>query len=295
MLSTLVSFVVGHLVFALMLSVGLQASLRDLRDLQRRPGLYLRALVVLELAVPLLALVAVTLFRPPRIAAGALLVMAVCPGVPLVTRTVGRKGGDLHTALNIVLVVTLLAPLTVPAWLAVLGHVYGQPLSLSPGAVFDTVVPVLVLPLVMGMVLRVLAPRWAPTVGRVASVFVVVALVVTALVLLVSGGRMLLQLTPRMLPAQLFLITVSAALGHWAGGPRREDRITLAFAAVLDNPALALAIVEANFPDSPARPVLAVYLLGRMLSLLPYQLWAKRRGVAASRGKEGLPPGAVMP
>jgi bile acid:Na+ symporter, BASS family len=292
MLRTLVAFLAAHLVFALMLAVGLQVRLGDVDDVRRRPALYLRSLAVIELAVPLLAIAVVAVFRPPPLAMGALLLMAVCPGVAMLTRAAPKKGGSLTTAVNMLLLLSLLAPLTVPAWLAVLARVYDRPLQLAPGQVFATVAPAVLLPLALGMVVHALLPRLAPKLSRAAMLFFNVALLVVAVLLVVKAGPALLQVGPRALLAMLVLITASALLGHWAGGPRLEDRRTVALAAVFGNPALAIAIIKVNFPDSPAVPLLGAYLLLRALALLPYHQWAKRRPQATARA-DHLPPGAV--
>lgn len=292
MLRTIVAFLAGHLVFALMLSVGLQVRPVDLDDVRRRPALYLRALAVIELVVPLLALAVVAVFRPPPLATGTLLLMAVCPGVAMLTRAAPKKGGSLTTAVNVLLLLSLLSPLTVPAWLAVLARVYERPLLLTPGQVFATVAPAVLLPLALGMVLHALVPRLAPTLSRAAMWFFNVALLVVAVLLVARAGPALLQVGPRALLAMLVLITSSALLGHWAGAPRLEDRRTVALAAVFGNPALAIAIIKANFPDSPAVALVGAYLLVRALALLPYNQWAKRRPQATARAGR-LPPGAV--
>lgn len=294
MLRTVVTFLAGHLVFLLMLSVGLQVGLRDLGDLRRRPGLYLRAIAIIELAVPLLAMAVVALLRPGRLAAGALLLLSVCPGVALLTHSARKKGGSLVTALNLLLVLSLLAALTVPAWLSVLSGIYDRPVLVSSGQVFSTVVPRVLLPLALGMVVHALAPKLAPTLGRLANAAFVVALLVVALVLLVKAGPALRQLSVRTLLAVLVLVTGSALLGHAVGGPRPEDRITVGLAAVLGNPALALAIVKENLPGSPALAVVAAYVLLRAVALLPYLRWASRFQRTTERPGR-LPPGAVTP
>lgn len=294
MLRSLVAFILGHLVLLLMLSVGLQVTLRDLGDLTRRPFLYLRALLAIELAVPLLALAVVALLRPGPLARGALLLLAVCPGVALLTHSAQKKGGSLVTALNLLLVLSLLAPLTVPAWLSVLARVYDRPLLLSAAQVFTTAVPSVVLPLALGMLLHALLPRLAPALGRAVHTLFVVALLVAAVALLWVARPALRAVDLRVLLAVLVLVTGSALLGHWAGGPRPEDRITVGLAAVLGNPALALAIVKENLPGSPALPVVAAYLLLRAVALVPYQRWASRLRRGAER-QGRLPPGAVTP
>ncbi|MBF5043110.1 hypothetical protein FGE12_11995 [Aggregicoccus sp. 17bor-14] len=288
MLRSLIAFASENLVFAVMFFVGLQSRPEDLRDVGRRPALYLRALGVLLLAVPLLALALVSLARLPAETSLALLLLAVCPGVAHLTTTAQKEGGSLVTALNVLLLSSLLTPLTLGLWLASIGPAYGLALALPAREVFATTVPAVLGPLALGMLLHAALPGAVPVLTRFAQRIVSVALWLVILLALARSGAFLLHVSPRTLLAFLAFVSGAALLGHAAGGPRREDRIAVAIAAVYGNPALALAIAQAHFPDSRARSVVDLYVLLRLLAVRPYKRWA--RAGARSDVEQRLPP-----
>src|SRR5690606_38283557 len=92
MLAALVSFLLHNLIFALILSIGLAAKPSDLALIVRQPRLYARAVVVMELLVPLLAIAAVLAFDVPPIGTAMIVLMAICPGAPFIPLATKRKG-----------------------------------------------------------------------------------------------------------------------------------------------------------------------------------------------------------
>jgi hypothetical protein len=93
--------------------------------------------------------------------------------------------------------------------------------------------------------------------------------------------------------AVVIFTLAAAALGHWAGGPAPEDRKVAATLVASGNPALAAAVITASFPKLRVGVILVLFLVVRALSLVPYQLWMKRRhaGPGASP-KQPSPPSA---
>jgi BASS family bile acid:Na+ symporter len=106
--------------------------------------------------------------------------------------------------------------------------------------------------------------------------------------ILLTGG--MLALLVAALPAILSLIgngTVFAivvfvatglAVGHLAGGSRRNEQIVLALSAASRHPAIALAIGTVNFPNEPSlgATVLLFLLVGGLVGA-PYLAWQRRR------------------
>ena len=80
---------VRTMIFAL----GLRSSTADLLYLWQRPGLLVRSLLAMSLAVPAAAIVMVRLLHLPRETNVAILVLAVAAGAPLVPRRLLSSGG----------------------------------------------------------------------------------------------------------------------------------------------------------------------------------------------------------
>ena len=104
----------------LIFAVGLDSRLKDLVYLRQRPGVMLRSLLAMYVVVPLLALAAVKVLQLPPGMELALLVLAISAGGPMLPRKLMRFGNDEY-AISLVVVSSLLAIVTVPAWMALLG------------------------------------------------------------------------------------------------------------------------------------------------------------------------------
>jgi len=275
MMRQVVSFLLGHLVFALVLGVGLSTSIQELRqELRNRRGLLVRATVVANLVVPLVAMLAmIALPLPPRLEILVLL-MAICPGAPFF---LNRFRSASSLASDMLLVVSLAGIVTVPLWTWIIGRAFPYQLVISAGDVLLVLFKSVLLPLALGLLIRQFLPSVAPGLARVSGWFYKLALVVAVVLALVVGGKVVWQAPLSSVLVVVLLTIVSALLGHWAGGPDPDDRKMVATLAALGNPGLALAVVHHSYPDVKAGAVVIAYILVRALTLLPYQLWSKRR------------------
>lgn len=284
MLIAIVSFLLHYLVFALMLSIGLAAHRDDLRQIVRRPRLYVRALLVMELAVPLLAILVVTVLRLPLLGATVFLLMAVVPGapfIPFVTRAKGERYSPV--GLNLLVLTSVLAPLTVPAWLLIIGKVHPLELAITPSQVLLKVFTLMLAPLALGFAIRWLLPRAADVLWRVAHYFFLVAAVVAIAAVLYLGAPVFLEVAPINFVGGLIIVIGSALLGYWAAAPQPEARRTIGVATAMGNPALALTILAVSYPTFKAVALLAAYVIFRKLALIPFEQWVKRRRTPAAQ------------
>jgi BASS family bile acid:Na+ symporter len=274
----LISFLLSHLVLALMLSVGLSARPRDLLHLWHAPRLYLRALVVIELGVPLLAMAVVGLFSLPPVPAGVVLVMAVSPGAPFIPRAAKTKD-ETHSqvGLNLLLLVSLLAPVSVPTWIGYLDRIYPFHLAVSVVEVVQRVVWRVFAPLLCGISIAMLLPRVAIVLGRVVKVFFSASFLLAIAAVLYLGAPVLLKVSLRTLLAVLVMVAGSGLMGGLAGAPVRRNQRTFAIAAVSGNPGIALTIIELSHPGLRAPTLLAAYLVLQRLAFVPFQRWVRRR------------------
>ena len=283
MLMTVVSFLLQYLVFSLMLSIGLSAEPRELREIVRRPRLYLRALLVMELGIPLFAIAVVSGLGVAPLGATLLLLVAICPGAPFIPSATKAKGATHSTVgLNLLVLVSLLAPLAIPVWVAILDRISPFELAITPAQVLARVVPTVLAPLVLGLVVRRVVPRVADVVGRAVHYFFLVAFAVAIVVVCYLGATVFLDIAPRTYLAAAIIVAGSALMGYWAAAGHRDEQRTTGVAAVLGNPGLALAIVAASYPGFKAGALIAVYLLVRKLALVPFELWMKRRARPAA-------------
>jgi predicted Na+-dependent transporter len=283
MLSTLLHFLAAHAVAALMLSVGLQTDHSVFRELARRWRLVARALAVVWIGVPVLAILVSELFALRRIGTATLLIMAISPGVPLLLPNARRAHGDYETALLVLISTAITALVLVPLWAAFLSRTTSIELPVEPIDVAVTLIPSVLIPFAAGRIITDLSPRIAAVLARIFTIVFAIGFVLLLVGLTPKAIPLLRDLTLRGVLAVIVLTLGSAAMGYAAGGPLPGARISVAFAAALGNPALAAAVAERTYPVRVVMPVIGVFLLLRALSLIPFRLWL-------SRHRAGAPP-----
>ncbi|GMU06214.1 hypothetical protein [Corallococcus caeni] len=297
MLKALGVFALSHVVVLFMFHAGLAQGAGGLARVFQRPALYGRALAVALVAVPLVAYALVSLFRVPPVAAGSLVLLALCPGAPLQVKQAQALGASVTTSLNLVLLLALCSLVSVPLWVAALDGLRGFHLQANPSEVLKLVLVKLVPPLVAGMAVRFLFPRAAEVLAVwVHRLFSVLLLVTAGLVLFLAAPR-LKDLGWSSVLALAGTVSAAALMGHRAGRPRPEDRRAVALAAALGNPGLAMSLVVHSYPGvqvMEAAAVVGAFVLVRALALVPYKSWSRRQGRKGRAGRplrEGSHPG----
>lgn len=294
MVIRIVQFLLGHLVVAQMLWIGLAVTARDFMDVRRRPEPYLRALVVMELGVVVFTMAIVRLLDvPPRLAA-LFLLMAACAGAPMIPRAARRDKAEHHSAfaLNLLLLISLLAPFTVPAWVWVISRMLPLDFHVSAFVVFKHTLSTVLLPLGLGIVLRRILPlRIGNVIARVAHAFFVAALVAGVIAAVHFGAPALAHLRFKTIGAAFVIVGGAAALGYLSERRFPDARRPTGIAAALGNPGLVLAVVATSYPGFHGAALIAGYVLFRKLALLPFDLWMKQVAFAPDVGAESASAG----
>jgi BASS family bile acid:Na+ symporter len=266
-------------VVALILAVGLGATLQDLLYLWRRPKLLLRALLAMYVLVPAAAFLLVTLWPLPQGVKAALLVLAVSSGAPLLPRKLSKFGGSTFTV-SLVVITSLLAIIVVPIWVGVLARHFGVTVELSPVTVAWTIVMSFLLPMGLGMALGAMMPKLSGAFATWLAALAGLALTAGSLALLALQWDVFLEIHWSGIAALVVLLAIAMAIGHLLGGPEPGDRTALAVACATRHIGIAV-IVAAMFPGPRTIVVLAVYVVASVGVSLPYLRW--RRGTALTQ------------
>lgn len=259
---------------ALVLAVGLGTTAADLLALWHRRWLLMRSLLAMYVVVPLLALAAAWLLPLPAGVKIALLVLAISAGAPLLPRKLMDLDSDAFV-FGLVLLTSLLAIVTVPAWLAFLGHLFERDASLGPAAVTKVVGVSLLLPVVLGMALHAWRPVWSERLADrllaiVGALFGACALALLTLNLpLLAGVPMVAWL------ALGGLGLTALAAGHLLGGPQPDDRTALAVACATRHVGIA-ALAAAAVPGERTLVLLLAYLVVATVLSFGYLRWRRR-------------------
>jgi BASS family bile acid:Na+ symporter len=273
-LPVLLKLAIAALVFAL----GTGATTEDALYLWRRPGLLLRSLFAMDVVVPVAAVLLLFTLRPERVAALAILAMAVSPGAPIAPQKQLKLGGRLPYVNSLIIAVTVVSILSIPLTLTILHRVLAAEAEslVLPRDVAWIAFTSLLLPLGLGMAVRHFFPRLADRVAKPLSTAVNVFIALVFLLIIIKAFPAIVGLGAGALGAIALITLVSIAGGHLLGGPVPEDRTALAIASSVRHPGLALMIAKVELPGERIVTVILAYILIGTLAAIPYTAWRKR-------------------
>jgi BASS family bile acid:Na+ symporter len=228
----------------------------------------------MDVVVPLAAVGrARTLPRPVAVKT-AILVLAISAGAPLLPRKLMKLGREGYV-FSLVVTSSLLAVVAVPAWLQVLGTLFGREADLDPGAVALVIAKSFLAPLVLGMLLRWPLSSVAERLSQWLLGAAGVALTAAGLALLVLHGGALAAVGLVPLLALVATTLVALAIGHAFGGPDPDDRTALAVSCATRH--VGIAMLAASTVPGPRIAVLVLaYVLASAVVSIPYLHWRKR-------------------
>jgi BASS family bile acid:Na+ symporter len=233
------------LLVSMMFHAGLQVNREHLQAVLKNYGLLGRAFLGNFILVPIYGVLIVRGFHLSAAAATGILLMAICPGVPFIVLSGGRKkGGSLGLAVSLEFLLQALSIITVPitASFVLPGSNVESKSIIASVFIFQLV------PLLMGMYVNARAPETGERLRRPLGVVVVIVLV---LILALLAPKLVWSIESvygsfRIL-AILAVVLLSLVTGWLLGGTRREYRRTLAFGTTLRNIALAAVIATTAF------------------------------------------------
>jgi BASS family bile acid:Na+ symporter len=258
-------------------AIGLGTTWEDATYLFRRPALLVNSVLARNVAVPVIAILLIKAFSFHVAVAITLGVLAVTPVPPLLPKSQLKAGARSEYVLGLLVSQSLLAIVLVPVTVELMDLTLGAQAHFNAGRVAALVAQTILIPLAAGMLASKFLPKlhsFAPQLMMAGTLL----LIAGAIPLMILGWKAFGTLAGNgaMLAMAIFVIAGTVA-GHFLGGPRAEDRTTLAVATSSRHPGLALAIAYANFPEQ-ARLVagaIVIYLILRMVLLLPYLRWPR--------------------
>lgn len=263
-------------------AIGLKASVRDATYLFRRPAELVRALLSMNVLMPLFALLLISLFDLNPAVKIAIVALSLSPIPPLLPTKMVKEGGTNSYAIGLLIAVSLLAIIFVPVAIEVIELVRKVPLQITMAAVAKVVFITVLLPISVGIGVHTLAPSLAERLAKPIALISIIALLACMLAIWFAAGSAMWALIGNgTVIALAAFVLVGLAIGHFLGGPGPENRTSLALSTASRHPGIALAIAAANFPgEKLAGAALLLYLLVNAVVSIPYLLWIKRRRIA---------------
>jgi len=263
----------------IMFGMGLTLSKEDFREVLRRPIDVLIGVLGQFIIMPGLAwLLCKLLGLPPEIAVGVILV-GCCPGGTASNVMTFLARGDVALSVAITSVTTLLAPVVTPALIYLLAS---QWLQVSAGAMFWSILQVVVAPIALGVVAQTLlrdkvrtAVGMLPLVSVVAIVAIVAAVVAANQPRIATSGLLIFAVV--VLHNGLGLL-LGYLLGKATGRSVAKCK-TLSIEVGMQNSGLGAALATAHFSPLAAVPsaIFSVWhnISGGLVATL-YQRWQDR-------------------
>lgn len=263
---------------ALVLCVGLDATMHDALYVLARPRLLLRALIAVSVVVPVAAAVVVWLLplHPP--AAAGVMLMALAPVPPLVPGKGLKLGGRKEYVYGLYVAFALLAIVIVPLTVAILSRIYGADVAIAPRDIAKTVLGAVFAPLAVGLAVHALVPKLASAVAPwIYKISMALLLLATIPMIAAAWPAIQAQLGDGTSVAILLIGVVAIAGAHFLAGPDPHEKSVLAATAATRHPGIALLIANANFTDQRVSAIILFYLLVTLVLVAIYQALLKRR------------------
>ena len=265
-------------VLSTLFSVGLLVSARQvLATLQQRRSLA-AALFANFVVLPGAALALCWGLQLPPTMQAALLLVTTAPSSPAMLRLNEFAGGDQAKAVGLLVLLMSLTMVYQPLLLPILL----PGLSVSPMPIARTLVLTVLLPLVLGLLIKArwpaLAVRLRPALARlgnisaVVSCFILLPLVyVDALKdVLLNGGLLVL----------LLYLPVAVGAGWWLGGPDAGQRRLLALCCGQGSMGAAFVIATHNFNNPHVIAMLLLILWASLALVIPLAVIFRRQSLA---------------
>jgi bile acid:Na+ symporter, BASS family len=263
----------------IVVALGMRCSLGEATYLVREPGLLLRSVLSMNVLLPAVA-VALAVFTPISMPAKvALIALAVSPVPPILPNKEFKLVTREDYVYGLLVTTSILSIVLIPLTLSLIRVALDRDFRIDAGAVARSVAFSVLVPLAVGMLLRLLFPSWAERfrngIGMAGNILLLLALVPIA----VAGWPLFATLVgDGTLMVCIGLTLIGLAIGHWLGGPNEDDRSVLALSTASRHPGVAVAIGTTLFPgDKKVAMAVLLFLVVATLASAPYSAWRKRR------------------
>ncbi len=245
------------------LSVGLRATLADAVCLFRHPTNLIRAFLSMNIVMPLFALALAIMFNLHPAVKVALVALSVSPVPPLLPRKLVKAGSRENYPIGLLVGMAILSIVTIPVTMELFEKLVGVPLTMPPLAVAAVVLETVIVPLLIGIIVRRLAPVRAAGAIKPLNIWSSIPLIVGVVLVLFASARAIFSLIGNgTLLVLAGFVLIGLVVGYVFAGPEPEKKYVLALATAWRHPGLAVAIATANFPNQKlATPAIALYLI----------------------------------
>jgi len=260
-------------------SIGLKASLQDATYLFRRPAELVRAILAMNVLMPLSVIALISIFDFSPAVKIALVALSVSPIPPPIPSKMVKSGGAESYVIGLHIAIGSLAIIFVPLAMEILGQVRNVALHMSIAPVAKVVFISVLVPIAAGIGLHKLAPAFSERAAKPLTIVSGIGVAVCIVVVWISAAPAMWSLIGNgTVIALAAFVVIGLAIGHLLGGPVPENRTSLALSTASRHPGIALLLAQANFPaEKLVTAAVLLYLIVNAVGSIPYLLWTKRQ------------------
>lgn len=239
----------------IMFGMGLTLSPSDFKILGRHPKAVLVGVAAQFVVMPLAAFALAKLFNlSPEIAVGVILVGS-CPGGTASNVITFLARGNVALSVAVTSITTLLAPLFTPAVFYVLAN---QWLDIDAGAMFGSILKMVLLPIVLGVAAHVFFKRQTEAAAEVLPLVSVTAIVLIIGAVVAASKGKIIESGLLIFSVVVLHNAIGYLLGFFAAKAAKlpyDAQKTLAVEVGMQNSGLGAALAAAHFAVSPITAV----------------------------------------
>jgi BASS family bile acid:Na+ symporter len=266
-----------------MLALGMELTIAEVVTPLRDVRLTVKALVANFVLVPLTAYALVNGLRLEHGFALGLILLACSAGDPFVTKLSQSARGDMAFSLAVMALLSIVTCAYMPVVLPLLL----PGIKVDPVEIVKPLVVLILIPLIIGLVVRAKAPkaaeRLAPPFDKFASFLIYAAV---ALFAVVHYADIAAAFGMHAILAATVLVAAAAFFGYLLGGPAQQHRGDLAVNTAWRGVSAGLAVGIKNFPTEHNMFTMAIIIvLVSAATLMPLSsTYLRRRNLADSSG-----------
>lgn len=267
---------IPYLLGVIMLSMGLTLRITDFKLVFSRPRDVFFGIALRYLIMPLAAwFTAKALGLPPVLAAGLILVGCCPSGTASNVMTFIAKG-DMALSICVTSLNTLLAPILTPILFLFLA---GTVIPFDPVALLTDIVKIVLLPVLLGMLIRALAGGWVVRLQPIIPAISVMAIVITVGAVVAISAAKISGVAALAMVAVAVHNTLGLALGYGSAkalGMQEAKARSIAYEVGMENSGLAVALAVAHLDPLAAIPGVIFSVWHNFSGSLLASYWVKK-------------------
>ena len=281
------------LLAAVLFFMGLTLEWSDIGRIFKRPIGLIVGIVAKWIIVPLVAYLCAVIFfsSNPQLAAGVIMDGSTPSGVSANLFTF-LSGGTVALSVSMSAINTLISPLLTPGATAMLAHHF---VHVSAKSIFIQMVQVVLVPVLLGLILRSVFRKAVTTVQSALPVLSAITLDLIVLDLVASGALTIAKnadVIPKIIMVTCIQIIVTLALGYAVGKVFKlptADRKAIMFEVGIYNSGLGAALAATNIGALASLPALANTIFNLIIGALVTAYFAYKNSKSSATDTPSMP------